>query len=157
MNVLFFILFSCVLVGCHHDLNTGSTVNINNCPDFYAQIEGISWAEEGFSDPSDIKHQYWYRLITFSEEEGFNIFVEKLRQGIVEGTGKMEVIERTNITHLKNIDDVDGISLHYNIKGWVNAKEVILEVTSQDTSRSNTVCKILNVEKLTVNTTPCNP
>ena len=148
MKILGFVIVLLVLFGCDRKENNVVNTNILNCPPYYSKIENIYWANQEFFEASDSVHQYWYRLITFSEEEGFNIIVEKLRQGIAEGLGKMEVVEQRNITHAKGIQDTNGISLHYNVKGWISPKDVVLELNENDTSRK--LYKVVNLENLMV-------
>ena len=147
------IFFSICFVGCNKSEEHSLKTNNINCPDFYPKIENVYWAEHDFNIPSDSLHQYWYRLMTFSEEEGFCIIVEKLRQGIAEGMGGLQVVEQKNITHIKGIEDANGISVHYKIKKWISPKEVILVIDEQREPKGNYSFKIVNLEMLSVRDT----
>ncbi|MEO6883116.1 MAG: hypothetical protein ABI199_03725 [Bacteroidia bacterium] len=144
------ILFSIYFIGCK--TNNSKTNNLN-CPEFYPEIEHVYWAEQGFTIPSDTLHDYWYRLITFSEEEGFCTIIEELRQGKVEGAGKMQVVKQINITHVKGIENENGISLDYDVKKWISPKEVVLILEEQPKTTNNYSCKIVNLDNLSVKDT----
>jgi hypothetical protein len=148
MKIYFCAILFLLFAGCNKREGNYSNNNLN-CPDYYSKIENVYCADHEFVDSSDSTHQYWYRLVTFSEEEGFVIIVEKLRQGIAEGMGNLEVVEQNNITHLKGIDDVNGISQHFKFIKWMDPKQFILELEEQS-NEDNTHYKIVNLENLTV-------
>lgn len=148
MKNLVFVIILLVLFGCHSKENSAINTISLNCPSYYSKIENVYCADQVFVEASDSMHQYWYRLITFSEEEGFTIIVEKLRQGVAEGLGKIEVVEQRNITHTKGIEDTNGISLHYNVDEWISSKEVVLEFNAQNDEMK--LYKIVNLETLIV-------
>lgn len=144
-KIYIFIIFLSFVLGCQKVPNKAK-VN-SKYPDFYPKIENINWAERGFIQ-EDSLYQNWYRLVTFTEEEGFCIIVEKIQQGLAEGEGGFKVIEQKNITHIKGIHDQNDISVHYNIKKWLSPKKVLL--IKKDTEK---LCKILDLEVLSVKDT----